>query len=58
MTREEIEAFFEGVIVNGCTRDVVFPELSEEGYIEVELVAPPQIPLETVFLSFPEEKSK
>lgn len=53
MTKEEITAFFSGVIVDGISREVIFPQYSEEGYIEVELVAPPQSGSPTVHLSFP-----
>lgn len=51
--REKIERFFAGVIVNGCARTIVFLEEPEEGRVEVDLVAPPQVNLSIVHLSFP-----
>ena len=53
-TREEqIRRFFDGVIIDGVSREVVFPEYSEEEYIEVSLIAPPQVQVPPVHLSFP-----
>jgi hypothetical protein len=53
MTREEITAFFDGVIVEGISREVVFLPQSEEGYIEVSLVAPIQTGMFPIHLSIP-----
>jgi hypothetical protein len=54
MTREEIVAFFEGVIVNGITRKVVFLKHPEQGRIEVDLVSPVEREIiGDVHLSFP-----
>lgn len=55
MTREEIARFFEGVTVNGMSRKVVFPVQSEEGYIEVRLVAHPNFGAEDVRLGIPKK---
>lgn len=57
MNREEIEAMFQDVAVDGIGREVVFLPESEEGYIEVKLVdnyggLPP------VHLSFPDDDKK
>ncbi len=57
MTKEEIIAFFAGVIVNGISREVVFLPLSEQGYIEVDLVAPPQCGVPIVHLSIPVQEA-
>ena len=51
--KEEIIRFFEGVIVDGITREVVFPGYSEEGRLEVVLIAPPQTGIQPIYLSFP-----
>ncbi len=51
--KEEIKRFFEDVIVDGISREVVFPKYSEEGRFEVELVAPPQTNIPPIYLSFP-----
>ena len=57
MSKEEIRRFFEGVIVNGITREVVFLDTSECGRLEAKLVAPPQTSVPPVYLSFPQEAS-
>jgi len=51
--KNAIVTFFEGVVINGISREVVFCERSEEGYIEVELRAPERVHMESVYLSIP-----
>ncbi len=55
--KEQIECFFKGAIVEGVSREVVFPPYSEEGYLEVELVAPPQCGVPIVHLSIPVQET-
>lgn len=53
MNKEQIKQIFEGAIVEGITRELVFLEEPEEGYIEVRLVAPLTLWLPSIHISFP-----
>jgi hypothetical protein len=51
--KERIKQFFKGAIVNSISRDVEFCEYSDDGYIEVELIAPVNANMDSVHISFP-----